>query len=103
MSEFTTGTTKVITPVLSGLGFKKRGRFSRSSTHDVVVYRRDDVELKLTFAFHPYDYPDVGIRVQLRDALGLRSDSLYGPTHGGTDAILRAILKDLVSRDLCTR
>lgn len=36
MSEFSTLTTKLITPIMREKGFRKRGRFSRSPMSDSV-------------------------------------------------------------------
>ncbi len=95
MSEFSALTTRLVTPMLRQRGFKKRGAFERSSTHDSAVYRRGDLELRLTFAFHPYDYPDVGIRMQVGDANGILFDRLHPPTEGGTEAMLREVVSDV--------
>jgi hypothetical protein len=97
MSEFSTLTTKLITPPLKRRGFKKHGTFTRSPTHDSALYRRGDVELQLTFNFHPYDYPYFGIRMQVRDAGGLLFDRLYPPTEGEVEAMLQAVLRDIES------
>lgn len=97
MSEFSTLTTKMITPLLRQRGFTKHGKFDRSPTHDSALYRRGDLELQLTYAFHPYDYPDIGIRLQVRDDNGILFDWLYPPDEGGTEAMLRAVLKDIES------
>lgn len=95
MSEFSTLTTKLVTPLLTRRGFKKHGSFDRSPTHDFALYRRGDLELRLTFAFHPYDYPEVGIRMQVRDATGLLFERLYPPSEGGTEVMLRAVVTDI--------
>ena len=97
MSEFSTLTTRLVTPLLRQRGFKKHGTFDRSPTHDCALYRRGDFELHLTFAFHPYDYPDLGIRIQVRDARGILFDRLHPPAEGGTEAMLRAVLTDIES------
>jgi hypothetical protein len=97
VSEFSTLTTKLVTPLLKQRGFKKHGRFDRSPTHDSALYRRGGLELQLTFAFHPYDYPDIGIRMQVRDANGVRFDRLHPPVEGGTEAMLRAVVSDIES------
>lgn len=95
MSEFSSLTTKLVTPPMKRRGFTKRGAFSQSSTHDSAFYIRGDIELRLTFSFHPYDHPEMGIRMLVRDANGIRFDRLYPPVEGGTEAILRCILVDL--------
>ncbi|MDB5338860.1 MAG: hypothetical protein JWN70_4479, partial [Planctomycetaceae bacterium] len=69
----------------------------RSPTSDSALYRRDDLELKLTWVFHPYDYPEIGIHMQIRDPGGIRFARLYPPTEGGTEAMLRAVLSDIES------
>lgn len=97
MSEFSKLTTKLVTPLLKQMSFKKHGTFSRSPTHDQSVYRRGDLELQLTFAFHPYDYPEIGIRMQVRDANGVLFDRLHPPSEGGTEAMLRAVVRDIKS------
>ena len=56
-----------------------------------------DIELRLTFAFHPYDYPDIGIRMQVRDAGEIRFDRLHPPAEGGVEAMLREVLGDIES------
>ncbi len=97
MSEFSTLTTKLVTPLLRQRGFKKHGTFDGSPTHDSALYRREDLELKLTLAFHPYDYPDVGIGIRVRDASGILFDRLHPPAEGRTEAMLRAVLRDIES------
>jgi hypothetical protein len=49
----------------------------------------------LIFAFHPYDYPEVGIRMQVRNARGILFDRLHPTTEGGTEAMLRAVVSDI--------
>jgi hypothetical protein len=95
MSEFSTLTTRLVTPLLRQRGFKKYGSFTRSPTHDSALYRRGDLELRLTFAFHPYDYPEIGIRVEVCNANGVQFDRLYPPTGGGTEEMLRAVIDDI--------
>jgi len=97
MSEFSTLTTMLVTPLLKRRGFKKHGSFNRSPTSDSAVYRRGDVELCLTLAFHPYDYPDIGIRMEVCDANGIQFDRLHPPTEGGIEAMLRAVISDIES------
>jgi hypothetical protein len=97
MSEFSSLTTKLVTPMLKLRGFRKRGRFYRSPTSDSALYYRGDLVLKLTFAFHPNDYPYIGIQMQVRDADGIRFDRLHPPSEGGTETLLRAVLRDIES------
>ncbi len=95
MSEFSSLTTKLVTPLLKRNGFKKQGRFERSPSHDFALYRRGDLQVELTYAFHPYDYPYLGIRVQVRGPKRTILNRLHPPTRGGTKAMLRAALLDL--------
>lgn len=97
MSEFSTLTTKLITPLLKQRGFKKHGSFLRTSTCDTAVYRRGGLELRLIFSVHGYDYPEIGIRMRLRDANGMLFDRLHPPTEGGMEAMLRAVVSDIES------
>jgi hypothetical protein len=97
MSEFSKLTTKLVTPLLKQRGFKKHGTFDRGSLSDSALYRRGDLELQLTYAFHPYDYPEVGIRMQVRDANGMIFDRLHPPAEGGTEALLLAVVRDIES------
>jgi hypothetical protein len=95
MSEFSSWTTKLVTPLLRQRGFKKLGAFNRSSTHDLALYRRGDLQFQLTFAFHTYDYPDVGIWLQVRDVSGICFERFYPPCKGGVEAMLRAVIADI--------
>jgi hypothetical protein len=95
MTEFSTLTTRLVTPLLRQRGFKKRGAFKRSATHDSAVYIRDDLELRLTLAFHPYDYPETGIRMEVLNAHGVRFNRLHPPAEGGIEALLRAVIGDI--------
>ena len=95
MSEFSTLTTKLVTPLLKRNGFRKHGAFERSPTSDFALYRRGDLQVKLTYAFHPYDYPYLGIRLEVRGPKGPILDRLRPPTRGGTKAMLRAVVADL--------
>lgn len=95
MSEFSKLTTKLITPALKSRGFLKHGKFDQSPTHDSAIYRRGDIEVTLTFAFHPYDYPEVGIRLRTCNANSVVFDRLYPPAKGGIEAIFEAVLKDI--------
>ena len=97
MSDFSTLTTKLVTPLLQDRGFKKVGEFDRGSTHDSAIYRRGALEVELTFAFHPYDYPELGIRLRVRDATGVLFDRLHPPAEGGTEAILQEVIRDIKS------
>ena len=97
MSEFSTLTTKHVTPLLRQRGFKKHGSFGRGSLHDSAHYRRGDLELVLTYSLHPYDYPDVGIRLRVRDGNGSRFDRLHRPAEGGVEAMIRGVLEDIQS------
>ncbi len=96
MSEFSVLTTKLITPLLKRRGFKKHGAFNRSPTSDRAIYRRGDIALELKFAFHPYDYPYVGIRMLVRRRRDT-FDRLHPPTEGGVEAMLRAVITDIES------
>ena len=97
MSEFSTLTTRLITPLLRLNGFKKHGTFNRSSTFDFALYKRGNVGMELTLAFHPYDYPDLGIRMQVHDDSGILFDRLHPPTEGGIEAMLRSAISDIES------
>jgi hypothetical protein len=97
MSDFSTLTTKLVTPLLKRKGFKKHGAFERSPTSDFALYRRGNLEVKLTYAFHPYDYPYLGIRVEVRKSHRTLLDRLHPPTRGGTKVMLRAVVADLES------
>lgn len=97
VSEFSTLTTRSITPALKARGFRKYGRFDRSETHDQATYQRGDIVVTLTLAFHPYDYPEIGIRLRTCDADSVLFDHLYPPSAGGIEEILRAVLKDIES------
>ncbi|WP_435017360.1 hypothetical protein TA3x_004966 [Tundrisphaera sp. TA3] len=95
MSEFSRLTTMLVTPVLRHQGFIKHGAFDHSPTHDTACYHKGSLELSLTLAFHPYDYPEMGIRMQVRDADRILFDRLHPPTEGGIEAMLQAVLKDI--------
>jgi hypothetical protein len=95
MSEFTKLTTQLVTPILKRRGFKKHGAFDGSPSHDSAVYRNGDTEVCLTYAFHPYDYPDVGIRLCVRRSGTTLVDSLHPPAPGGTEAMLRAVISKI--------
>ena len=97
MSEFSSLTTKFVTPLLRQRGFKKHGKFENSPTHDSAIYRCGDIELVITYAFHPYDYPDIGIRMQVREGSKLIFDRLHPPTDGGIETMLQAIVSDIKS------
>ena len=97
MSEFSTLTTKLITPLLRQKGFRKLGAFDRGATHDFALYARGDTQVRLTYSFHPYDYPDHGIHLEVRASGGTLVDRLHRPTRGGIRAMLRAVAKDLKS------
>ena len=100
MSEFSSLTTKLVTPLLKSRGYKKSGVFNRSPTHDSAVYRRENTELILTLQFHPYDYPEIGIRFQIRTDGKILVDRLYPPTKGGMKAILRSVIGDIEKTDV---
>ena len=95
MSEFSTLATRLVTPLLKRKGFKKCGTFDRSPTHDSALYRKGNVNVQLIYAFHPYDYPEIGIPLEIRGPKGALVDRLYPPTLGGIDAMLRAAISDL--------
>lgn len=95
MSEFAKLTTKLVTPILKRRGFKKYGAFENSPTHDSAIYRNGDTEIRLTYAFHPYDYPDIGIRLNIHRSGTTLIDSLHPPSLGGTEAMLRAVIAEL--------
>jgi hypothetical protein len=95
MSEFSSLTTKLITPLLKRRGLKKTGPFSRGATHDSALYRKDGVEVELTYSIHPYDYPEIGIRLVVRGKGRATLDRLYPPGPGGVAKVLRSIADDL--------
>ncbi len=95
MSEFSALTTKLVTPVLRERGFKKHGSFTRGSIYDFAIYRRGDLEVKLTYAFGSQDYPDIGIRLRVCDGDKVRFEKLYDPIDDGTEAIFRILLNDI--------
>ena len=94
ISESSGLTTSFITPLLKQRGFKKYASFERSPTHDSAAYRRGDLEVHLVYASHPYDYPGIGIRVQIRNAGGILFDRPCPPADGGTVTIPRAVAND---------
>jgi len=95
MSEFSTLVTRYVTPLLRQWGFKKHGAFGRGALYDVADYRRGDLEVQLIFSLHPYDYPLIGIRLEMRDANGLLFDRFYPPVEGGIKAMLEAATSDI--------
>jgi hypothetical protein len=97
MSEFSTLTTKLITPVLREKGFSKRGRFSRSPSWDWADYYRDNLKVRLVWCFHPYDYPELGIRLEVSDESGIRLRRVYPPCDEGAEPLIRSVLEDLKS------
>ena len=78
-------------------GFKKLGKFHRTVTSDTALYRRGDLELRLSWSIHGYDYPEIGIRMLVRDATGLLFNRLFPPEEGGIEAMLRAVVREIES------
>ena len=73
--------------------FQKLGKFHRTVTSDTALYRRGDLELRLSWSIHGYDYPEIGIRMLVRDATGLLFNRLFPPEEGGIEAMLRAVVR----------
>lgn len=88
MSEFSKLTTKLVTPLLKQHGFKKHGPFDRSALHDFALYRKDKLEVKLTFSLHPYDYSEHGIKLEIVEANRVLLQHLSSPRKGGIQSML---------------
>ena len=66
MSEFSSTMTERITPQLKALGFRKRGAYSGSPTHDAALYCKGHLQVLVTWRFHPYDAPSLGVELEIK-------------------------------------
>ena len=95
MTVFTTQVTSKLTPKLKQFGFKKTGVFDRCELSDHAAYVRRNSRLLVTLQLHPYDYPDVGIKVRYDIEKKVVFESLYPMGNGGILEIIDMICRDV--------
>lgn len=95
MSEFSKSATATITPLLKQRGFKKQGAFTGSPLFDEAVYLRGRTRVTLTLQRHPYDYPNIGIQLTIKDRGKIAHRRLYSTESGETRDLIDAIADDL--------
>ena len=100
MTVFTTQVTKLLTPRLKSLGFKKIGTFDRSPTHDAATYVRGKSEVKITLQLHPYDYPDHGIQIHVMSDSKIVVSRLYPIEQTGIEELIKKISSDVDSNNI---
>lgn len=97
MSDFSKLITRLITPAMRARGFRKHGKTDSNPLHGSAVFLRHDCEVRIVLALHPYDYPEVGIRLETMRNGARMNNWLYPLVEGGIEAILRSILIDIES------
>ena len=97
MSEFSKQVTSLLTPTMKSLGFKKVGTFDRSALSDSATYERERSIVKVILQLHPYDYPDVGMRLQISSDSQILMDRLYPTEDGDVEALIKNICSDIDS------
>lgn len=94
-TEFTKLNHSIITPLLKSKGYKKIGPYSYGATFDKAVYKKQNLELNIIYSVHPYDYPELGVRLIVLSKEAEIFSKLYPVQEGGLPVIIESLAKDL--------
>ncbi|MEZ6093260.1 MAG: hypothetical protein R3C03_03335 [Pirellulaceae bacterium] len=89
--------TGQLTPRMKSRGFKKIGAFDRSPTHDSATYVRGISSVEVILQLHPYDYPDLGIQIQVSSNSDSVWNQLYSIEEGDIEDLIKMICSDIDS------